>query len=98
MSSASISLYFDVEEGNQAELKVAAASAIAFAKALEELAFHADPSMEVRVVLESGTSGSLSLNTVIKSVRDFVTDRQKIQVAIISALMAIAVDTRGYTF
>jgi hypothetical protein len=63
-----INLYIDLEDGQLADLEVVARASIAFSEAVKEIAFIVDPSIEIRLELESGTEGSLSLNSIIKSV------------------------------
>lgn len=67
---APLSLYFDLEEGQVADLEVVARAAIAWSAAIKELAFILDPALEIRVEIASGTPSSLSLNSIIRSVRD----------------------------
>lgn len=66
MSATPVSLYLDLEEGRVADVEVVAAAAIAFSRAVKELTFVIDPSVEVRLELASGTPGSLSLDTLIR--------------------------------
>jgi len=67
MSSAPISLYLDLESGEKAGLEVVAEASIAFARAIREVAFFLDPSIELKIELASGTEGSLSLNSIFKT-------------------------------
>lgn len=64
-----ISLYFDLEDGQTADLEVVARAALAWTAAIKELAYVLDPSLEVRVEISSGTPGSFTLNSVIEAVR-----------------------------
>ncbi len=66
MTVATVSLYLELEEGQVADMETVARAAIAFSQAIKSLAFQLDPAAEVRVELESGTEGSLSLNTLIR--------------------------------
>lgn len=69
MSSTPISLYLDLEPGQVADLEVVARASLAFAAAVKDLAYVIDPSLELRIELASGTEGSLSLNSLLKSIR-----------------------------
>lgn len=69
MAVAPITLYLDLEPGRTADLETVAAASIAWSKAIKELAFIIDPTAEVRVELQSGTEGSLGLNTLVRLVR-----------------------------
>lgn len=64
-----ISLYIDIADGQVADIEVVARAAIAFSEAIKELIFIFDPSLEVRVEFASGTPGSLSLNSIIRSLK-----------------------------
>jgi hypothetical protein len=70
MSEAPINLYFDLERGQSADMEVAAKAALAFADALREIVYSLDPTLTVRVELASGTPGSLSLNAVVRAIKE----------------------------
>jgi hypothetical protein len=70
MAEAPLSLYFDLEEGQVADLEVVARSALAFAAAVQEVAYIIDPGLDIRIELESGSPGSLSLNAILRNLRD----------------------------
>ncbi len=63
------SLYLDLEPGQLIDLDSAAKISLALSSAIREAAFVLDPSISVRVMLLSGTEGSFSLNTFIKSLK-----------------------------
>lgn len=86
MAEAPISLYLDLEPGETADLEVVARAALAFASAVRETAFIFDPSIKVRVELESGTEGSLSLNTIIKTLRERAAERPILAAIIMATL------------
>ncbi|MBY3474085.1 hypothetical protein HFN78_24705 [Rhizobium laguerreae] len=71
-----ISLYIELKEGEKVDLETAARAALAFDAVLKEIAFSIDPFSAIRVELESGTEGSLSLNSIIKSVSGRFTQTQ----------------------
>ena len=64
-----ISLYFDLKEGEFAKLESVAKSALAFSAALKEAAFVIDPSLEIEIELRRGQEGSLSLDAIIKTIK-----------------------------
>lgn len=69
MAETPISLYLDLEPGEIADLEVVAKAAIAFSEAIKETAFVLDPSLKLKILLASGTEGSLSLNAIIETAR-----------------------------
>ena len=83
-----VSLYVDLEAGQKPDLEAVARAALAFASAIRETAYIFDPSMTVRVELVSGTDGSLSLNSLIRSIRpgDVITKKRLIALAVTAAL------------
>ena len=104
-----ISLYLDLEPGTSADLDVVARAALAWSAALKEIAFVADPGYGLRIELESGTPGSLSLNVRLRSVlpkvktvgaqvRAAVTDPRNIRTAIVSAAIWAAMNLMDYGF
>lgn len=69
-----ISLYVALEPGTKADLEVIARASLEFAATLREVAYVIDPSIDLRIEIESGTPGSLSLNSVLRFLK--VTDRK----------------------
>lgn len=63
-----VNLYIDLKENAKVDLATAARAALAFDAALKELASAINPMVNVRVELESGTVGSLSLNSLLSAV------------------------------
>jgi hypothetical protein len=55
MDSSPISLYLDLEDGHNASLVVIAKASLAFANAVEELAFIMEPGINVTIEFVSGT-------------------------------------------
>ncbi|TGS37806.1 MULTISPECIES: hypothetical protein [unclassified Mesorhizobium] len=88
-----INLYLDLEPGELADLEVVARASLAFAGAVREIAYIVDPSLVIRLELESGTEGSLSLNSVIRFVRQQVSDPVTRKVIIIGIVMWFAKET-----
>jgi hypothetical protein len=70
-----LSVYLDIDEGKHADLVVVARASLALADAIEEIAYIIDPSLEVVLEFTSGTDGSLSLNTLIKSLKSKIAPR-----------------------
>lgn len=104
-----LSLYLDLEPGTSADLDVVAKAALAWSAALKEIAFVVDPGLHLRVELESGTQGSLSLNARLRSVlpaiktagaqvRAAVTEPQVIRTVIVTAAMWVVMNSAEYTF
>lgn len=71
-----ITLYFGLEAGTNASLETIAKSSLAFEKTVREIAFVIDPFLEFRLEIESGTEGSLKLNSIIRAAKDKVTDKK----------------------
>ncbi|MCM2396212.1 hypothetical protein NBH19_08985 [Rhizobium sp. S95] len=88
-----INLYIDLEEGKLADLEVVARASIAFAEAVKEIAYIVDPSLSIRLEIESGTEGSLSINSVIKTIKDTVVDKVTAKVIIYLILGWFAKET-----
>ncbi len=70
MTATPISLYLDLEKGQKADLEVVARASLAFAEAMKELAYVLDPSLELKIELSSGSEGSLSLNSILKAIKE----------------------------
>lgn len=64
-----VSLYLDLEPGKKPDLEIVARAALAYVEAIKETGFILNPGMDVSVEFVSGTEGSLSLNTILRSVR-----------------------------
>lgn len=88
-----INLYIDLEEGKLADLEVVARASIAFAEAVKEIAYIVDPSLSIRLEIESGTEGSLSINSVIKTIQETVVDKLTARIIIITILTWFAQET-----
>lgn len=70
-----LNLYLDLEPGEFADLEVVAKASLAFAEAVREIAYTVDPFAEIRLELESGSEGSLSINSIVRFVRGTLSDR-----------------------
>lgn len=69
-----LNLYLDLEDGQLADLEVVARASLSFASAVREIAYIVDPSITIKLDLESGTEGSLSLNSVVRFLKEQVSD------------------------
>jgi hypothetical protein len=67
-AGGSLSLYFQLKEGEKADLEVVAQAALNWVAALREAAKEIDPEAKIRVEIVDASEGSLSLNAVL----DFV--------------------------
>lgn len=65
-----LSLYLDLEPGAVADMEVVARTALALSAAIKELVYVFDPSLEIRVEFASGTPGSFSLDSLVRSLKD----------------------------
>jgi hypothetical protein len=93
-----ISLYLELEPGQTADLEVVARAALAFAAAIREAAFVLDPSLEISLGFESGTEGSLSLNSIIRSIKNNTKlDPATIKTLIIMVIFWFSTDIRQWT-
>jgi hypothetical protein len=95
--SAPLSLYLDLEKGHIADIEVVSRAAIAWSQAVKELAYIADPSIEVRVELLNGTEGSLSLNSIVRVIKQTAANNPKLTTVIITCLTWFALETSSYT-
>lgn len=86
MSEAPVSLYIDLKKGEAADIEVIARAALAFSTAIKDLIYILDPSLEVRVEFVSGTEGSFSLNSLIKSLKDRASERPILAAAVVMVL------------
>jgi len=82
-----LNLYLDLEPGELADLEVVAKASLAFAHAAREIAYIVDPSATIKLELESGTEGSLSLNSVVRFIKSQVADPLTRRVIIVSLVM-----------
>lgn len=89
-----VSLYLELQEGRKADLATAARAALAFDAALKEIAFSINPFISIRVELESGTEGSLSLNSIIKTDK---LDKPKLKAMAWGVAAFFATDLASYT-
>jgi hypothetical protein len=64
-----VSLYLDLWPGKKPDLEVVARAALAYVEAIRETGYILNPGMDVSVEFVSGTEGSLSLNTILKSIK-----------------------------
>lgn len=96
MQQQPVTLYVGVEEGSKPDLGAVARAAIAFEAAAREILFVLDPSIQVRIELDSGTEGSLKLNSTLKAVVSKVTDRKVLGAAAFTLLCWFSGDVRSY--
>jgi hypothetical protein len=97
-SSAPISLYLDLAEGESANLEVVARAALAWSSAIKELAYVIDPSAEVEIDLISGSEGSLGLNACVKAFSKIKGKHPQITTIIVTSLAWFALQTGQYTY
>lgn len=65
-STGTLSLYFDLRSGENADLEVISQAALHWVAALRAAAREIDPSAEIKVEFVDATEGSLSLNTMLE--------------------------------
>jgi hypothetical protein len=61
-----LTLYLDLEDGNNADLERVALASLHWAALIKEAAYLIAPDAQIRIELVSGTEGSLSLNSIVK--------------------------------
>jgi hypothetical protein len=88
-----VSLYIDLQPGTKPDLDVIGHAAIAYVQAIKEAAFILNPGMDVTVELVSGTEGSLSLNTLLKSAKP---DAVALKALVLIVIGWFASDLRTY--
>lgn len=91
-----ICLYLDLNEGQKADLEVVAKAALAFDAAVKEIAFVLDPGAVIRVELESGTEGSLSLNSIISAIGPM--NRVRLQAIAFALVTWFGAETASYVY
>lgn len=91
-----LTLYLGLEEDSRPDLAVVAKAAIAFDAAIRDIAFVIDPSISVRVELDSGTPGSLKLNSILKTIKGKVADKQTLKAVALVVIGWFAQDVRSY--
>jgi hypothetical protein len=98
MTAEPVSLYLDLEPGRVADMEVVARTALAFAKAVRDLAYVVDPSIELRIELSSGTPGSLSLNSILRNLKN--KDGEALTLKAIGSVILIwfSIHALDYTF
>jgi len=98
-SSAPISLYLALGRDQRADLEVVAQASLAFAASIRELARHLDSSLEIRIELQSGTEGSLSLNSVIRAVKKYaMVDSATLKTIVVVVLMWFAKEGASWAY
>lgn len=95
--AAPVSLYLALGKGKAADIEAVARASLAWAETIKEMAFIVDPSLEIRVELVSGTEGSLSLNSLIRSVKNTVSDPRKLKAIAIAVLIYFGQQIRDYS-
>ena len=88
-----LSLYLDLKKDELADLEIVARASLAFAATVREVAFIVDPNVHVRLEIESGTEGSLSLNSVVRFATKHVPDPVTRKVIIWSVIMWFVQET-----
>lgn len=90
-----ITLYLQLRQGEKVDLATVARAILAFDAAVKEIAFVIDPFAEIKLELESGTTGSLRLNNIVKSVRGSL-DKKTLTTIALVVLGWFANDVRSY--
>lgn len=96
-STGSISLYFDLEPEQKADLETVARTAIAFAQMVRQVASHVDMTAEIRIELESGTEGSLGLNAIVRWLKGFGQRHPTLTAIVVGTVLFIGPDIRAWT-
>lgn len=92
-----ISLYLALEQGQKADMEVAARAAIAFSDAIKELARMFDPMSDVRVELASGSESSLGLNGLIRRIKGFPASHPGWFAFLVAVAVNVSGDVRSWT-
>jgi hypothetical protein len=91
MAEAPLSLYFDLEPGQTADIEVVSRAAIAWSATIKEIAYILDPTVEVRVEIASGTASSLNLHSFLRFVGKHVKEAQDDPVTMKAIVIALAI-------
>jgi hypothetical protein len=95
-AAAPFSLYLEIEKGKVANMEVVARASIAFVDLVKEVAFIIDPTLDVQVQLQSGTEGSLFLNTLIRDLKDPAKRKRTLKAIAIALLIFLGPDIKSW--
>ncbi len=94
-----IAIYLELYDNQKADLEAVSRASIAFVAAVKESGYLVDPTITVRVELNSGTESSLILNTVIKLLGIEEKFKKASYATIIGVVSCwVATDLRQYVF
>ena len=98
--SCPISLYLSLEPGKFASLEAVAKSALSYPAAIREAAYILDPSLEIRIEIERGEEGSLSIETIIKKIRQIkqATESDPTDLRTIAIVFALWLTGQGFQY
>lgn len=98
LEASGISLYFELGDGETADLSVIASAALAWDSLIKEIASIVDPSLNLRIELVSGEQGSLWLKSLLRATHKVATNHPFISGAlgaIVSAFLLAPVTHIG---
>jgi hypothetical protein len=93
-----LTLYLDLAQGEKPDVATAARAMLAFEDAVKEIMYVLDPGAVLRVEFDSGTEGSLKLNTIIRSLQKRGLDKKSILALIFSVVLWLASSTGDYIY
>jgi hypothetical protein len=91
-----LTLYLDLKPGLKPELAAVARASLSFEAAVREIAFVLDPTLQFRLELDSGTEGSLKINSLIRAITAKVTDKKTLRLLAFLVLGWFLSDVRSY--
>lgn len=94
LSGEAISLYLELKPGEKPDFEIVGRTATAFAEVVKEVAYILEPGTDVRLVFQSGTESSLSLNALLRSPK---AKRSALLVIILTVGGWFVSDLRTYT-
>lgn len=93
-----LTLYLDLASGEKPDVTTAARTMLAFEDAIKEIMYVLDPSANLRIEFESGTEGSLRLNTIVRALQKRGLDKRKILALIFSVVLWLANSTGDFIY
>lgn len=97
MTEDRLSLYLDLEQGQKADLEVAAQAAIAFSQLVKEISFFLDPFSQTKLELLDSSEGSLFINALLK-ISGVKTTKDAARVVFIAVLLWLGNKTLDFAW
>ena len=97
INSVPLSIHLELERDTAADLVTVARASLALSDLIKRAALLADPQLDFRVELVSGTEGSLILNSRIRGLAEKAKDKRALITLVVLAALAIGGDIRSWS-